>query len=456
MQRKAIFRSDHENCMNTLATASRKRFFFLNPECYLVKGHASGALYDLHSGDVYSIPSEFVPVIDACEQGLSLDEIDDQLSNIDSGRMLDYLVLLEKERLGRFYSTHIFVEKLQPPYTLAQRNFLRIPPSLIYAYLELTTECNLRCAFCDSRSGLVRSTTGCWRWELEIQRPLLSHDEWLIILEDLAKVGCKVLHFIGGEPTLRWNTLSELVLLGRRHNMQILLHTNGFVADEMEKVEFLANNQVTFWIQLLAGDERLHDNIAGITGSYQNTITMIQYLRKRGSNFLIQLPLFVANQDQIELTLNLLRGLEPSGIIQDILQPSGDGPSPLLANKWINCLYRTTPSFPKVPADTFFQRHDGHACWNGRTAICAQGKILPCPAAREFVIGDLRESSVSTFYQERKYEQYWYLSKDDIAECSICEFRYACADCVPLNKNALKKKSKYCLYDPIKGSWSDI
>lgn len=47
------------------------------------------------------------------------------------------------------------------------------------------------------------------------------------------------------------------------------------------------------------------------------------------------------------------------------------------------------------------------------------------------------------------------VKKDDIEDCKLCEFRYACFDCrvfISENENILSKPIK-CNYNPIIGEW---
>ena len=51
------------------------RFFALSPECILVKGALRGAIYDLNSGNVFSVDETSVKVLEKLSSGESLFQI---------------------------------------------------------------------------------------------------------------------------------------------------------------------------------------------------------------------------------------------------------------------------------------------------------------------------------------------------------------------------------------------
>ena len=46
--------------------------FTLNSDCFLIKGVKRGAIYNLDTGDVYSIDENSVKILDKCEKGISI------------------------------------------------------------------------------------------------------------------------------------------------------------------------------------------------------------------------------------------------------------------------------------------------------------------------------------------------------------------------------------------------
>jgi len=55
-------------------------------------------------------------------------------------------------------------------------------------------------------------------------------------------------------------------------------------------------------------------------------------------------------------------------------------------------------------------------------------------------------------------EKYWYLTKDKVDKCKICELRYSCPDCREIayeSSGNLYASNPNCLYNPETGVWRD-
>src|SRR5215207_7153919 len=82
----------------------------------------------------------------------------------------------------------------------------------IYVKIKVNYGCNLKCEMCKH-----------WR---ENREPPISMDRFKETLTDLAELGCKKIHFSGGEPMLR-PRLAELVDHSSNLGMRVTMTTNG-------------------------------------------------------------------------------------------------------------------------------------------------------------------------------------------------------------------------------------
>ncbi len=434
------------------------KYFRLNPESHLVKGALRGAVHNLHSGDVYSIDPVSTRVLDACEQGMCLNDIFQSVESISEETIINYLTTLEQSGIGQFYSQSIYIEKLKPGLTKMQRRLMRIPPTLNYIYLELTNQCNLDCVFCQSQSNLVKGTTSCWRWGGMTEDTLLNRDNWIDILKAALQLGCKIVHFIGGEPLLEWETIVELINLTKTETCQIVLTTNGILLEleDTNKIDFLIEHDVFFYLQILSANSQIHDSGVRANGSFEKLLGVIGQLENRGGRYSLTLPVYRNNQYDIDKTVQFLKNLDPQGITIDILRSTKPRSEELAADTLLHKLFRTNPSFPPLTAATFFQRQQGHPFWNGSLAISVTGDVFPCPSARDLVIANIKQKNLHEIYRDEDFGKYWSLGKDLVAVCNQCEYRYACVDNYDtFAKNKLKTKSEYCTYNPLTGRWNN-
>jgi radical SAM protein with 4Fe4S-binding SPASM domain len=70
-------------------------------------------------------------------------------------------------------------------------------------------------------------------------------------------------------------------------------------------------------------------------------------------------------------------------------------------------------------------------CLHGVLAIAADGVIRPCPMI-DRPIGTLA-SGIDDVFRRHAAEWFWRLTKDAIAPCSGCEYRYGCATCTAVD-----------------------
>ena len=77
-----------------------------------------------------------------------------------------------------------------------------------------------------------------------------------------------------------------------------------------------------------------------------------------------------------------------------------------------------------------------HDCLAGTLAVTAEGYALPCPLLRNYVVGDLTETSLKRVLRKKRLKSFWKMTKDNIGPCKTCPFKYICHDCRALEYQA--------------------
>ncbi len=102
-----------------------------------------------------------------------------------------------------------------------------------------------------------------------------------------------------------------------------------------------------------------------------------------------------------------------------------------------------------------------NSCLNKKIAIDINGNIKNCPAMPE-KFGNIKDINLDEAIKHKNFKQYWNITKDNIAVCKDCEFRYICTDCRAftershLNSDLLDtSKPLKCGYDPYTGEWEE-
>jgi MoaA/NifB/PqqE/SkfB family radical SAM enzyme len=151
------------------------------------------------------------------------------------------------------------------------------PAYLRSVKIKLTARCNLRCTMC--RYGRGESP------------PELGTERFLAILEELADLGCRKVHFSGGEVLVR-KDFELLVEHAARAGMKVALTSNLTLLGKDRARALLAAGPHSISTSLDGATPKTHDAIRGIAGSFKRTLAALDRLialRKRSR------PLFRVN-----------------------------------------------------------------------------------------------------------------------------------------------------------------
>jgi MoaA/NifB/PqqE/SkfB family radical SAM enzyme len=139
------------------------------------------------------------------------------------------------------------------------------PPLLRCVKIKLTSRCNLRCVMC--RYGRTRG------------EELVSSARWQEIFSELAALGCRKVHFSGGEVFLRRDFL-ELAEGAVAQGLKVNLTTNGTLIDKARARRLAAIGVNGVSISLDGPRAKEHDRIRGRAGAFKATLHAIRLLRR--------------------------------------------------------------------------------------------------------------------------------------------------------------------------------
>ena len=136
---------------------------------------------------------------------------------------------------------------------------------LLDAKIKITSRCNLRC-------------TMCHYWHTKREQKL-DTDAWQRVLDELAALGCRKVHFSGGEPFLRADLL-DILEHGIGAGLKINITTNGTLLgkDDAKRMAAMKLNAVS--ISLDGPTAKLHDQIRGRPGAFKQSVRALRWLKK--------------------------------------------------------------------------------------------------------------------------------------------------------------------------------
>lgn len=113
-----------------------------------------------------------------------------------------------------------------------------------------------------------------------------------------------------------------------------------------------------------------------------------------------------------------------------------------------------SPRYFNLELDHFTESTGFNTCLNRKISLDPEGFIRNCPSLKT-TYGSIRDTGLREVIATDEFKRVWYLKKDAIDCCKICEFRNICTDCRAFHESdhSLGKPVK-CGYDPVTTEWS--
>lgn len=285
----------------------------------------------------------------------------------------------------------------------------------LYVKLKLVWDCNLRCSMCLH-----------WR---EHSDPPLPTAAWLALIDELAQLGCRKLHFSGGEPTLD-RDLTLLVARVAERGIRATMTTNATTLTPRRAARLVAAGLRRANVSLDSPDPAIHDRQRGVAGSWRKTVAGFQALRDcwppgrlrintvvTALNYssLAELPGWAAELGAAQLNLIPLDAHTPELGAMTAAQIADFNAriAPVLAREGrrLGLLPSVADAYPfgRSPAEReastrgcyargYYDQHRCYAPWThalidhaGRVSAC-------CMTPRQPTLGDLREQSFAAIW----------------------------------------------------------
>ncbi len=166
----------------------------------------------------------------------------------------------------------------------------RIP---VYAMIELTYGCNLRCVHCYNPTHFAQG---------ELPREKLHS-----IIDQLADQGCVELAFSGGELLTRRDAL-EIVAYAKSKGFTITLLTNATMVtpDAADRIRTLQPKAVE--ISIYGATQGTYERVTRVPGSFPLFLRGVGLLRERKVTLVIKMPVMTLNQHEVRQAKAMVEG----------------------------------------------------------------------------------------------------------------------------------------------------
>lgn len=206
------------------------------------------------------------------------------------------------------------------------------------AYLLLTANCNLRCGYCFSHGGESKTNLAT-----DVAKAAID-----LIIKNAAAQGtsAKIRYHGGGEPTLRWDTMTETAQYLRDQASaagvasHIALNTNGVLSDL--KIEWIIKNVDAIYVSF-DGPREQHNAqrpLAGGRGSFDAVWRTMQALTTAKKKFAVRSTITAENCNHMAELVAMVADFSITGIELEPLTLCGraytSGANPPTPAQYIN------------------------------------------------------------------------------------------------------------------------
>jgi len=284
-------------------------------------------------------------------------------------------------------------------------------PAPFNTTIELTRRCNQKCIHCFNDLS---------------SRTELALPEWKKVLDVLWDLGCLELTLTGGEP-LVYRDFRGIVQYAARRGFAVTVFTNGtLLADDM--LDFLKDRIFKLEATIFADKPEIHDAITQVKGSLRNLWGNLEAARRKGVRIIAKIPMLKANCMRRESLKKALRSIGiPSREYFSIVPTLSRKDKP-------ESLAVTDREVPKQWIGTLSEKKL-RVCNAGRTNlyISSEGDMYPCIFIRRKV-GNVARDDLRNVWASEKYLSYLRsLKYEQFEECSRCEKRAICRNCMGIN-----------------------
>lgn len=295
----------------------------------------------------------------------------------------------------------------------------------LYAKIKVIYGCNLKCAMCNH-----------WR---ETRAPAIKTDKFKEIISDLAELGCRKIHFSGGEPMLRGDII-ELIAHAHQQGIRVNMTSNGTLITKEKAKALVEAGLRGINVSIDSPIRKMHEKIRGIEGSWKLTTRAVEYLRKyaRKGKLSIRINTVVSreNYDTLATLPDVAHELGADGIYlipvddhcgehlslrkKDIAL-FNESIAPQIASRALELglIVSEADAFPFGQDQTevqlaragryalgYYKKHPCYAPWT-HTLIDHAGMVYVCCMTREQIppLGDLKRSTFKEVWEGRAYQQ---------------------------------------------------
>ncbi|MEB3198808.1 MAG: radical SAM protein [Candidatus Sericytochromatia bacterium] len=289
----------------------------------------------------------------------------------------------------------------------------------LFASLELTLRCNLRC-------------THCYNFDRDRPPPSgqeLSPQEVRDVIDALVAAGCLELCLTGGEALLHPH-LDDFIRHARRHLLAVRIKSNGVSLTPERAAALYQAGVYAIDLSLYGATPAVHDALTRLPGSFERTLAGVR--AARGADLRTSLSLCVTTENAHEVG-DMLAIAAREGVghtLDPQISARYDGSTSSLGHRvsleTLEALYRG-PLAAALGQPSCRPDHDMQcSCAKAVVAISATGEVYPCIAA-PLPSGNIRNGGFLKVWRDSpELNRIRGLTLSDYPQCGPCPDRGFC------------------------------
>lgn len=298
-------------------------------------------------------------------------------------------------------------------------------------FIELTYNCNLRCAHC-YREEEIR----------ENYQEYLEKEKIYSVLDEIEEIGAVEVVFTGGE-CFTHPKIYEILEYATKKNLIVTILTNGNFIDEIT-IEKLQKIDIYDIRVSIYGMQEKHDFMTHIQGSWKKSVRALELIKEKKGIGTAVFVITKNNYEDTEDVIEFFRQKDISLSLNTMITPTAKGklnPTEMRIN---SKEYEELLNKYNLPVS-------GSRCTAGisRFRIIPNGNVIPCELIEGNVLGNIYAQSIKEIMEgeKKKYFEEAFSSILKTHYCvTQCEYKSVCNFCPAIfliENNDINKPVKY-------------
>lgn len=308
-------------------------------------------------------------------------------------------------------------------------------PQLTSIHIAITSRCNERCIHC----YIPHENKICD----------INADFFYNILEQCKQMNLLHLTISGGEPMLHKHFIDFLTKC-RENNFSVNVLSNLTILDDKIIKEMKSNKLLGVQTSLYSMESSIHDSITNVKGSFEKTKGAILKLAENGIAVQISCPIIKQNKNGYQEIIKWASELginvgDDFNIIAKYNHSTDNLNCRLSINevkKLIREKFKESPDYLKKikteAENNTLINPDDYVCSVCNSSICIseKGDVYPCAGWDDYIIGNLRDTSLKEIWDKSEKVQYLRnLRRKEFPKCTSCPSKKFCTMCMVRNAN---------------------